>query len=282
LACSRTQPSAARAKPDSGPHSDTGWPPTRANAMLEPAAAAARESTPTAGRRRPWATIHSAAASPAVATAKVSNPVTSNRLASTSEGPVISTFAGSRSRSRAGRQPSMPPLFQLAGPTNAPNPGGARTVTPVDQPSTGTPQVRMGALVGVSRMTRPVKTLARGRQPGQAATMPKPRGAGHRLLAPPNRWRWPLTLLGATQNDRSRTGATSLPEARDERRSTGRRSLLRPPSPPTASYCPPRMFRPTCPGSPGRGRPGSLPVPVALAASKRVAKCPCVNPALVD
>jgi hypothetical protein len=74
--------------------------------------------------------------------------------------------------------------------------------------------------MGVSRMTRPVKILVRGRQPGQAATMPMPRGAGYRLLARPNRWRWPLALLGATQNDRSRTGATPPPDARDERITT--------------------------------------------------------------
>jgi len=53
---------------------------------------------------------------------------------------------------------------------------------------------------------------------GSDAAMP-PRG-GHRLVARRSRWRWPLARLGATQNDRSRTGAAPPPGPRDECRST--------------------------------------------------------------
>jgi len=48
---------------------------------------------------------------------------------------------------------------------------GAFSPFPQAEPLAGTLQVRLGALVRVSRMTRPVKIPARGRQPGQAATV---------------------------------------------------------------------------------------------------------------
>jgi hypothetical protein len=68
--------------------------------------------------------------------------------------------------------------------------------------------------MGPSRRTRPVKILAKGANRDRQRHAAMPRRAGHRLLARRNRWRWPLTRLRATQNDRPRVGATPPPDTR--------------------------------------------------------------------
>ncbi len=68
--------------------------------------------------------------------------------------------------------------------------------------------------------TRPGEDSPKGAPTGTGSDAAMPRRGGHRLLALRNRWRWSLTRLESTQNDRSRVGATPPPDARDERRTT--------------------------------------------------------------